>query len=260
MPETLRLEPIMTIEYYAVNQKREPFNDVRVREALSLALNRETIVNTIRKLGEPPAYNYVPPGIANFAGGNALAFKDMPQPERIARAQQLMQQAGYGPNRRLATTLRTRSLAAEQRRIPAAIQQMWREIYIDAEIVATDPAQFYDLVQEHDFDIAQAGWQGDYNDASNFLDLLRIGNENNYGQYENAAYDALLDKANVELDLETRGRMLAEAEAMAIRDHAWLPSFFWVSNALVKPYLKGWESNVADDHPVRWMSIEGRPE
>jgi oligopeptide transport system substrate-binding protein len=256
MPDTLHLDPISTIEYYTINQKRPPFNNVRVREALSLALDRETIVNTIRKLGEPPAYNMIPPGTANFAGGNALPFRDTPYPERVARAKQLMEAAGFGPQKRLATVLRTRSLSAEQRRIPAAVQQMWREIYVDIEIVAVDPAQFYDLIQEHDFEIAQAGWQGDYNDASNFLDLLRIGNSNNYGEYENRAYDALLDRAAAELNLETRGRMLAEAEAMALRDHAWIPSFFWVSNVLVQPYLKGFESNVTDKHRIRWMSID----
>jgi oligopeptide transport system substrate-binding protein len=256
IPETLRLEPILTVEYYAINQKRPPFNDVRVREALSLALDRDTITGTIRKLGEPPAYSMVPPGIANFTGGNSLPFKDMPYAERVARAQQLMQQAGYGPQRRLSTTLRTRSLAAEQRRIPAAVQQMWQSIYVDVEIVSTDPAQFYDLIQEHDFDIAQAGWQADYNDASNFLELVTTGNQNNYGQYENPAYDRLLAQANVEVDLQKRAQMLTDAEAMALRDHVWVPSFFWVSNALVKPYLKGWENNVADKHRVRWMSID----
>ncbi len=256
IPETLHLDPIMTVEYYAVNQGRKPFDDIRIREALSLALDRETIVNTIRKLGEPPAYSMVPPGIANFAGGNSLPFKDMPFPQRLERARMLMQQAGYGPDKRLKTTLDTRSLAAEQRRVPAAVQQMWREIYVDVEIVTSDPAMFYDKVQEHDFNIAQAGWQGDYNDASNFLDLIRTGNSNNYGHYKNPAYDALLDQANIELDLTKRGQLLAQAEAIAIKDQVWIPSFFWVFNGLVKPYLKGFESNVGDKHRIRWMSVE----
>ncbi len=256
IPEALKLGPIMTVEYYAVNQARKPFDDVRVREALSLALDRETIVNTIRKLVEPPAYSMVPPGIANFPGGNALSFKDMPRAQRLERAKALMQQAGYGPDKRLTTTLDIRSLAAEQRRVPAAVQQMWREIFVDAEIFASDPAQFYDKIQEHDFAIAQTGWQGDFNDASNFLDLLRIGNSNNYGQYKNPAYDALLDQANVERDITTRGQVLAQAEALALKDHAWIPSFFWVFQGLTQPYVKGLEPNVSDKHRIRWMSIE----
>ncbi|MCH8859452.1 MAG: peptide ABC transporter substrate-binding protein, partial [Proteobacteria bacterium] len=260
MPEVLDIRPVLVIEYYAMNRTREPFDDVRVREALSLALNREAITQQIVRVGNPPAYSIVPPGIANYPGTAEIAFKDMPYPDRVARAQMLIREAGYGPDNRLSTTLAVRSASAEARRIPAAVQQMWRDIYVDVEIVQSDAAVFYNSVQEHDFDIAIAGWVADFNDASNFLDLLRTDNSNNYGLYSNPEYDALLDQAKLEQNLEVRGELMAQAEMIALEDHAWIPASFGVSTSLVHTYVEGWTNNVNDVHRTRYLSIdtEGR--
>jgi oligopeptide transport system substrate-binding protein len=149
-----------------------------------------------------------------------------------------------------------RSASADARRVPAAIQEMWRQIYVEAEIVQMDTAVFYDQLREHNFDIGISGWVGDFNDASNFLDLLRSDNANNSGQYKNPAYDALLDRANHELNMTARGQLLAQAEAIALKDHAWVPSYFGVSTNLVRPYVKGWITNVNNINRTRWLSIE----
>lgn len=256
LPETLRIGPVLTTEYLVVNQTRKPFDDVRVREALNLGVDRETITDKIRKMGEVPAYGVVPPAIANYPGGVVFAFKAMPQAERMARAQMLMTQAGYGPNNRLKTTLAIRAASADALRIPAAIQAMWKAIYVDAEIVQNDAAVFYQKVQQHDFDIGNAAWGADFNDPTTFLDILRKGNANNYGVYDNPKYDALMDQATKEQDLEKRGKILAEAEAIALKDQVWIPTSFWVSGAVVRPYVKGWEENPRQQHRARWMSID----
>ena len=256
MPEVLRLDPVLTTEYLTVNQTRKPFDDVRLREALSLAVDRETIVNKISKVGEPPAYGIVPPGIANYPGGVYLDFKSMPFPERLKRAQGLMRELGYGPDNFLRTSLLIRSASTTARRTPVAIQQMWKQIYVDAQILQLDAAIFYNRVQTGDFDIANPAWGADFNDASNFLDLLREGNANNYGHYRNPAYEKLLDSASVERDLKKRGDMLAEAEAIALKDDAWIPINFWVSGGLVRPYVMGWNRNISDVHRTRWLSID----
>jgi oligopeptide transport system substrate-binding protein len=256
LPETIDLKPILTVEYLSINFGHEELRDLRVREALSLALDRETIVNQIRRMGNPAAYSIVPPPIANYPGGTELDFANVPQPERLDRARALMEEAGYGPDNRLSIGLAVRSAAADARRIPAAIQQMWRAIYVDAEIEQSDAAVFYNLLQEQDFDVGIAGWVADFNDASNFLELIRTGNGNNYGMYSNPEFDALLDQAAAEQDLEVRGRILAEAESMALRDHALIPEFFGVNRAMVQPYLEGWVTNVNDNVRTRWLSID----
>ena len=262
LPETIDQQPTLTVEYLTVNFGREAFQDPRVREALSLALDRETIVEQIRRTGNPPAYSIVPPPIANYPAVSRLHYAEVPHHERIGRAKALMEDAGYGPDNRLSFRLAVRSASADARRVPAAIQQMWREIYADAEIEQSDAAVFYNLLQEQDFDVGIAGWVADFNDASNFLELIRTGNGNNYGMYSNPEFDALLDQASAEQDLEVRGQLLARAEAIALRDHALIPEFFGVNRAMVQPYLKGWVTNVNDNVRTRWLSIDeaGRAE
>jgi oligopeptide transport system substrate-binding protein len=256
MPETIDLQPTLIIEFISLNFARDGLDDVRVREALSLALDRETLVNRVRKLGTPPAYSMIPPGIANYGDGAKLSFVNMPQAERIERAKMLMMEAGYGPDNRLTFGLAVRAASAEARRVPAAIQQMWSEIYVNTEIEQSDAAVFYNLLQEHDYDAGMAGWVADYNDPSNFLDLLRTGNSNNYGQYSNAEYDALLDQAMAEQDLKRRAEIMARAEKIALDDHAWLPMFFHVTDSLKQPYLNGWNNNINDTNRTRWASID----
>jgi oligopeptide transport system substrate-binding protein len=167
-----------------------------------------------------------------------------------------MQAAGYGPGNRLGIGLAVRSASADARRRPASMQQMWREIYVDAEIQQSDAAVFYNLLQEQDFDVGIAGWVADFNDASNFLELLRSGNGNNYGRYSNPEFDALLDQAAAEQDLELRGEILARAEAIALRDHALIPEFFGVNRSIVHTFVDGWETNVNDHVRARWLSID----
>jgi oligopeptide transport system substrate-binding protein len=256
MPETLHLDPILVTEYVSMNQMRKPFDDIRVREALNLAIDREILTSKVIKVGDIPAYGVVPPGIANYPGGNSFPFKSTPQPERLKRAQMLMQQAGYGPDKHLKTTLAIRSASADALRIPAAMQAMLKSAYVDIEIVQFDAAIFYAKMQQSDFDLGLAAWSADFNDSTTFLDMLKKGNANNYGHYYNAKYDGLMDQAAGEADLMKRGALLAQAEDIALKDFAWMPTYFWVSGHLVRPYVKGWEANARDQHRTRWLSLD----
>jgi oligopeptide transport system substrate-binding protein len=257
MPELLAPVPQLIMDMIQVNRTKKPFDDARVRKALNLAINREAITDRIVPVGYVPAYNIVPPGTANFPGGNAFDFKTMPYPERTATAQRLMREAGYGPDKRLRTTYMIRSTAAgSQRSVAAALQQMFAVIYVDISIVPTDAQIFYKQIQEHDFDMCNPGWQADFDDASNFLDIFISGSGNNWGIYSNASFDNALREAQRDTDLESRGRKLASAEKILLEDQAALPLFFWVSGNLVRPYVKGWEANALDRHRSRWISID----
>jgi oligopeptide transport system substrate-binding protein len=130
------------------------------------------------------------------------------------------------------------------------------QLHAVAEIEQSDAAVFYNLLQEHDFDAGMAGWVADYNDPSNFLDLLRSGNSNNYGRYSNAEYDALLDQAQAEQDLERRAAIMARAETVALSEHPWIPMFFHVTDSLKHPYVNGWNNNINDVNRTRWVSID----
>ena len=260
IPEALHIEPFLGIEYIAINNTRVPFSDIRVREALNLALDRASITDQILRVGNIPAFAVVPPGTANYPEGNAMAFKEALLPERIRRAQALMRDAGFGPDNRLAAALLVRSTAADARRVPAAIQQMWRDIFVDIDIVQADAAITFGRIQEGDYDLGLVNWIADFNDARNFLFLLMGGNNGkNYARYSNPAFDALILQSDREKDPARRGALMAEAEALVLNDYPWVPLYFRVTSDLVQPYIKGWISNVEDVNRTRWLSVERTP-
>jgi oligopeptide transport system substrate-binding protein len=257
MPELLDPVPQLISDMVAVNLTKKPFDDIRVRRAINLSINREAITQRIIPVGYVPAYGIVPPNTANFPGGNVFDFKAMPQSARTIEGQQLMHEAGFGPDKRLRTTYMIRSTAAgSYRAVAAALQQMFSLVYIDADIVPTDGQVFYKQIQEHDFEMSQPGWQADFNDASNFLDLFRTGGGNNWGGYSNAAFDQMLNAAQNDPDIVSRGLKLSAAEQILLKDEAAMPLFFWVNGNLVRPYVKGWMANAMDVHRGRWVAID----
>jgi oligopeptide transport system substrate-binding protein len=256
MPETVEIGPYLGLGYIVVNQTRKPFGDLRVREALNLAYDRETVSEKIIRLGQEPAYTIVPPGIANYPDGNALDFKSMAYPDRIKKAQGLMRAAGFGPDKRLATTYSI-STSPDARRVAAAVQQMWKQIYVDVELVPSEVQINYMKLQNGDYDIGGAGWVADYNDARNFLFLFMTNNGGfNYGRYKNPQFDKLMEQSDQEPDLMKRGALMAQAEAIALKDYALIPTLNLVTSNLVRPYVKGWVANIKDIHHTRWLSID----
>ena len=252
MPGDLRIAPYLGIAYYAVNFRR--FRDPRLHEAISLALDREVLTGRLHRLGETPAYRIVPPGIAGYPGAAALWFKDMPYAQRLARARALMQAMGYGPKRHLHMDFLT-TVSPDSKRNAAAIQEMMRPIFLDITIVTVEGQVFQQMVQEHDFDIAAPSWIADFNDASNFLDLLRSDSGENYAAYANPRYDALLDEADRTPDGAARAAILLEAEKLALQDDAWVPGYFMVTRDLVAPRVHGWIANPRDVNRTRWLWI-----
>ena len=257
IPETVDTTPLLITEIITINHKRAPFDDPRVREAINLALNREALTQRIVRVGDLPAYSFVPPSTANYAGGAALDFRTMPPEKRMEKARALMHSAGFDENNRVKTTYMIRvTTPGYQRAVAAAIQQMLAQIYLDIAITPNDMRVFYPAIQVHDFDMAQAGWSADFNDASNFLDLFRTGGGNNWGQYSNPAFDEALDGAQHDVNLQSRSQKLAAAEAIALKDHAAMPLWFWINPNMVWPYVQGWKGNPLDFHRSRWVSID----
>jgi oligopeptide transport system substrate-binding protein len=261
IPRALQVRTYLGVGYITPNIRRKPFDDVRVREAIALTMNREVVTHNILRLGQPPAYSIVPPGIANYPGGAALSFKALPYEKRIALAQQLMRDAGYGPTNWLQTTYSTIP-TPDAKRASALLQFLLKRIYINAKIDQTDTQIFYKKLQEGQFDIASSAWIGDFDDATTFLDLLRSDSGNNYGGYKSDRYDALMKAADNAADLKSRGEILKQAEQTALDDYAILPSLFQVTQDIVEPYVKGWVPNVRDFNRSRWLWIDPhtRPE
>jgi oligopeptide transport system substrate-binding protein len=257
MPAAFSPVPLLATEYVAVNHTRKPFDDVRVREAINLALNREAIAQRIRRVNDVPAYALVPPATANYPHGTGLDFKSLAYPARMERARSLMRDAGFGEKNRFKTSFMIRSTApGPYRAVAAAIQQMLALIFIDISILPTDFQVWIAQTNNHDFDMTEGGWNADFNDAATFLELLETGSGNNWGLYSNRAFDQALAAAQSDNDLVSRGAKLATAEAIALQDHAIMPLYFIASPDLVWPYVKGWRPNPLDKHRSRWVTID----
>jgi oligopeptide transport system substrate-binding protein len=196
--------------------------------------------------------------VANFPGGAEMDFAHMPYLDRLKKAQALMAQLGYGPAKHFHTTYETPG-EPDNRRIAAVFQAMMKPIFIDVDIVVVDEAIHFRTLQQGQFDIGAASWFADFNDASNFLDLLRHDSGNNLGRYNNPKFDAALDAAQKEPDAKKRGLILLEAEKVALRDYPWIPTRWRMTQDLVQPYVKGWVENDREYNLTRWLSIEGKP-
>jgi oligopeptide transport system substrate-binding protein len=251
----LQLHTFLAVGYVTINFQRKPMQDRRLREAIALAYDREIMTQKIIRLGEPAAYAFVPPHVANFTPGASLDFKAMPYDKRLEKARWLMGQMGYGPSNHFHTTFDT-STTPDSKRTAAALQAMLRRIYIDADIVNSDLQFFYKKQQEGDFNLSSAVWVGDFNDAGTFLDLLQSQSGNNFGHYKSAAFDAAYARALQTADVKARADLLRQAEQVALDDIAVIPTRFSVTQDIVEPYVKGWIPNVRDFNRSRWLWID----
>jgi oligopeptide transport system substrate-binding protein len=243
MPRELDIRANLSNSYLVFNFLRPQFRDARLRQAMCLAYDREVATYKIFKLGDPPAYAFVPPGTANYPGGTSLHFRAMSMADRLRKARALMAELGFGPNNHFRASYLT-TPNPDNRRAASFVQAMMRTIFVDLDIQSIDASIFYKTLSNHDFEIAPSTWIGDFNDASTFLDLLHTGNGNNYGSYSSAQFDRFYEAAKREPDLVQRGVLMARAEQIALDDFAVIPTRFRQSQNLVQPYVKGWHGRI----------------
>ena len=256
LPKETRIAPYMGIYYYPINSSKEPFTDPRIRRALSMAIDREAIVDKVLKTGELAAYSFVPPGVAYYENPAEVEWKDVPFAERQKMARELLAEAGFGPDNPLEFTLRYNT-SENHKRIAVAVVSMWKAIGVKAELFNSEVKVHYADLKQGDFQVARAGWIADYNDAQNFLYLLetRTG-ANNYGRYSNPEYDALMLEAEVTPDLQKRSSLMRQAETLAMRDQPVMPIYHYVSKNLVSQKVQGFVDNPQDIHRWRYVSLK----
>ncbi len=257
-PDILSIEPMAGTYYYLFNVEKAPFDDIEIRKALTYAVDKEFITEFVTAQGQVATDNWIPPKMNNYAEyvePNKADWTTMSFEDRQKEAKKILKSKGYNKKNPLKFTLRYNT-SENHKRIAVAIAEMWKEIGVDVELYNTEVKVHYGDMDKHDFQISRAGWLADYNDPVNFLSLMITGTGNNYGQYSNPKYDQLLIEASKQTDLAQRAEMLKQAEKMMLDDFAALPIYNYVSQNLVSPKLKGFEHNVQDLHPVRWMSIE----
>lgn len=259
-PGWVRTYPGLLTTYWTFNQTVAPFNDVRVRKALSLALDREFMVRNVMTPGFEPAYAMVPPGISNYDIERPyVAMKDMSRADRLAEAKRLLEEAGYGPGKPLKFEFIHRSTGDNPKAAPVA-QQNWAEIapWVQPVIVKQDTKVLYARLRQTDFQVADAAWLADFDDPINYLYLLQsTTGQQNYGKYANPEYDALLAQSNQEQDPAKRAELFAQAEKLMLEEYPITPMWIQVTQNLVDPTLTGWVDNAKDNHRSRFLCRDG---
>jgi oligopeptide transport system substrate-binding protein len=247
-PELVHSDAYLATYYFAFNTRRPPFNDVRIRLALAMAVNREWMANKMIAAGNVPAFGLLPPGLR---GGEAYSpdWAKQPYAKRLVSAKRLLRDAGYGPSKPLAFEIRFNS-STEHRRAAAAMATMWRSIGVEASLLNSEASLHFDSLKRGDFAIARSGWVADLPAPENFLLVHRSGaGPQNYSGYDNPAYDRALDAAMLEANPAQRAVKMQLAERILIDDMPILPLYFYISRALVKPGTSGWQDNISNIHP-----------
>jgi oligopeptide transport system substrate-binding protein len=254
----LVIAPFLATAYYGLNLSNETLgSNLALRKALAMAIDRRQLVETLG-FGQVGAYGFVPPGTWNY-DPQSWGWTVFGDAERIAEAKRLYAQAGFTP----ASPLHLRVLFHSNpviRRTAILTAAMWKEtLGVDTELTDEEYKVFLNSRRDKSrWDVARLGWNADFNDASNFLDTFRARSANNDPGFENPAFDALVDQAAATNDLEKRRHLLESAERVMLDDYPIVPLYFFVSKALVKPYVLGFKPSPLNHMPSKALTLVGR--
>ena len=242
------VDTILGTYYISLNDQKEPFTDPNVRKAMSLAIDRDYVANTIMQGIYTPATALVGPGIVdnegyfmdNANGGKPYIGDDYEA--NLEEAKQLMAEAGYPDGEGFPVIEYSANDAGYHIPVAEYVQQAWGELGITVNINKVEWASFLPMRRAGDYDISRNGWSMDYNDPSNMLELFTTNNGNNDGKYANPDFDKVIEESRV-ADKATHFEKLHEAEDMLMADAACIPVAYYNDFWLQSPSLKGtWHS------------------
>ena len=236
------VDPIIGTYYLSLNTQREPFTDVKVRKALSLAIDRDYVANTLMQGTYSPASNFMGPGWIDTDGSQFMDNANGGQPyidttnhdANVEEAKKLLEEAGYPNGEGLPAITYSTNDAGYHKVVAEYLQQAWGELGITVDVDIVEWASFTPMRRNGDYDASRNGWVGDYSDPSNMLDLLYSTNGNNDGKFNNADYDAAMDVSRTTLDAAERSAALHEAEDILMDQAACIPvayyNDFWLQS------------------------------
>lgn len=235
--------------YYRLNTTRKPLDDKRVRRALALGIDRDAIVkNILRDAGETPALNFTPPS-AKFKSDARIAGD-------LAEAKRLLAEAGYPEGKGMPPVEILFNTSENHRVIAEAIQQMWKtRLGINATITNQEWKVYLDSQQTLNYQVARAGWIGDYDDPHTFLDLWVTGGGNNQTGWSNAEYDRLLRSALETKTEEERTAVYQKLEAILADEVPVIPIYFYTHVYAISPKVKNWVATPLDNRAWKWVDL-----
>lgn len=245
----LKVHPYLGTYYCCFNTSKAPFDDVRVREAFSLVIDRNYIVENVTKTGQKPATAFVPSGISDApgakddfraVGGDYMDVSAEKYQESCERARQLLAEAGYPNGEGFPIVEYLYNTSDNHRLIGEALQNMWQtELGVTVNLVNQEWNTFLDTRKNGDYSIARNGWIADYNDPMSFLDMWLTGGGNNDAQYSNPDYDALIMQAKSTSDLAERMSLMHQAEDILMGQDVVHAAIYFYTDKYMAQGIKG---------------------
>ena len=250
-PEWIHFEPYLGTYYYRFNLEKPPFDDVRVRKALSLTVNRDLLVEKVLKGGQLPAYCFTPPNTGGFTAKEGYGYNPR-------KAKQLLdsylKEKGMDELPPFELSYNT---SEGHKKVAEALQAMWKKaLGIEIQLLNMEWKVFLSTISNGDYSIARAGWIGDYVDANTFLHLWRTGDGNNLTGWSNADYDLSLQLAEQSLEPLERFTHFQKCEDLLADEVPILPLYFYVQVSLRHPTVKGWYPTLLNHHPYKYIHLE----
>lgn len=239
-PEEMHTAPMLCTFYLEPNLTKAPFNDVRVRQALSMTVERDKLIQILKR-DITPAYQFTPPTTVGMVDVTPEWAK-LDQAARNEEAKKLLAEAGYNAQNPLKFEY-LYSTSETGKTLASAFSAMWKQNLdgaVEVEQVNQEWKNFLDTKNQGKFSLTFSGWCADYNEPSSFLNILKTGNSNNTGKYSNAEFDRLMaDTLKAGTTPEARQKMYADAERLVVQDNAFIPMYYPIAVRLIKPYVTG---------------------
>jgi oligopeptide transport system substrate-binding protein len=249
-PQLLRIEPYLGTYFYRINVTKPPLNDKRIRRALALTIDRESLCADVLRGGQIPSFCLTPPGTMGYTSHTQLH-------ENVAEAKRLLAEAGYPDGKGLPSVELLYNTLEAHRIIAESIQQMWKKnLGIEVHLVNEEWKVYLDSQRTLNYQICRASWIGDYNDPNTFLDMFVTGGGNNETGWSNPEYDRLIAEAARTTEPQERLEVFQKAEAILLDELPIIPIYFYTHVAAQRPEVKGWYPTILDNHPYKYVYLE----
>ena len=252
-PGLLHIEPYLGSYFYRINVTKPPLNDKRVRRALALAIDRDSLCKDVLRGARVPAYCLTPPDTAGYTCRAGIR-------EDVAEARRLLAEAGFPGGKNFPAIELLYNTAEAHRIIAEAIQQMWsKNLGIEARLVNQEWKVYLDAQRTLNYQICRYSWIGDYVDPNTFLNMWVTGGGNNKTGWSNPGYDRLIAEAARTTEPRQRLEVFQKAEALLLDEMPIIPIFYYTHVCARRPEVKGWYPTILDNHPYKYVYLEPEP-
>lgn len=243
-------DPYLGVYYYVFNTKVKPFNDPKVRQALSLAIDREQIVKHVLGGEQIPFGALIPDGLAGYKGNQVELYN----PDA---AKKLLAEAGYPGGKNFPKFKFVYDTKESHQLVIQAVQEMWKQtLGINIESSNVEWKIYLDRMSRMEFDMTRQGWIGDFSDPYTYLELIKSTSGNNHTGWVNKEFDRLVEASNQELDVQKRFDLIRQAEKIFTDEVPMIPIYLYTKTYMLKPYVKGFYPDYQDHHPWQYLWID----